>query len=138
MTIEENKAIVRRYLLEFHSQRAWSIVDEIFNPDGRDGPLFAARMMATAFPDFRITIVTQVAEEDRVATVWKLEGTHQGDWPSPVGVIPATGNPVMFTATTTTLLRDGKIIDALGSNWDHLGILQQLGALPSTAPRAGA
>ena len=138
MSIEENTAVVRRYFLEFHGQRAWSIVDEIFNPDWREGVLGAARMMVMAFPDFRITIVAQVAEDDRVATVWKLDGTHQGDWPSPIGVIAATGKPVTFTATTTSLVHSGKIDGVLGSNWDHLGILQQLGALPNSAPRAGA
>jgi hypothetical protein len=33
---------------------------------------------------------------------------------------------------------DGKIADVIGSNHDHLGILQQIGALPAIAPRPGA
>jgi len=33
---------------------------------------------------------------------------------------------------------DDQIAEVIGTNWDHLGILQQLGALPATDPRSGA
>ncbi len=65
-------------------------------------------------------------------------GTHQGKWTSPIGSIPASSRSVSWTATTTLRLRDGRIVEIIGTNWDHLGILQQMGALPATAPRPGA
>ena len=95
-------------------------------------------MLRTAFPDYRITIDDQLAEADIVATVWTATGTHKGEWASPIGPVPATGKAVTWTGTTTLRIADGKIADVIGSNWDHLGILQQLGALPATAPRSGA
>jgi predicted ester cyclase len=36
-------------------------------------------MVLSAFPDYRLTIEEQVAEEDKVATVWSGSGTHQGE-----------------------------------------------------------
>ena len=138
MLIKENKRVVRRYLEEFHSKRALSLADEILVPEFRESTLGLARMMTTAFPDFQITIVDQVAEGDKVATVWTGRGTHQGNWMSPIGAIPPSGKAVTWTATTTLRIRDGQIAEVIGTNWDHLGILQQMGTLPDTAPRAGA
>jgi predicted ester cyclase len=138
MSTEENKRVVRRYFEEFHSKRALSIADEILGPELRESTLGLARMMKTAFPDYRVTVVDQVAEGDKVATVWTAEGTHQGTWMSPIGAVPSSGKPVTWTGTTTLRIRDGQIAEVIGSNWDHLGILQHMGALPDTAPRAGA
>ncbi|HEV2123318.1 MAG TPA: hypothetical protein VGW38_11155 [Chloroflexota bacterium] len=33
---------------------------------------------------------------------------------------------------------DGKIAEVIGTNWDHLGILQQMEALPAFGSRSGA
>ncbi len=136
MSAEENKAVVRRYFEAFHNARQLEIGPEIF-VDPESGPPIA-QVLRTAFPDYRITIKAQLAEGDMVATVWEGRGTHQGTWQSPIGAIPATGKVVTWTGSTTLRLVDGKIADVIGTNWDHLGILQQMGALPATAPRSGA
>ena len=138
MSTAANKQLVRRYFDEFHGQRALALADEILGPDLRAPTLDVARMLITAFPDYTITIVDQVAEGDVVATVWHARGTHQGEWLSPLGAIPTSGKSVTWTGTTTLRISDGKIAAVIGSNWDHLGILQQMDALPATAPRAGA
>jgi predicted ester cyclase len=95
-------------------------------------------MLLTAFPDYQLTIEDQIAEEDKVATVWTGRGTHQGEWESPAGSIAPTGREVRWTGTTTLRLSEGKISDVIASSWDHLGILQQLGAVAVTEPRTGA
>ena len=136
--VEHNKAVVRRYFEEYHSGRRDAVLDEICAEGLR---AFTRRMTAavrTAFPDYRIAITAQVAEGDVVATVWELRGTHEGEWASPIGPIAPTGKPVAFTATTTLRLEDGRLAEVVGTNWDHLGILQQLGALPLSVPRPGA
>ena len=138
MSTEENKRAVRRYFEEFHTGRRLSIANEIMTPESREPTIDLARAMADSFPDYRITIIDQVAEGDKVATVWTAEGTHQGTWDSPIGPIPASGKAVTWTGTTTLRLIDGLIADVIGTNWDHLGILQGMGALPATAPRSGA
>jgi predicted ester cyclase len=95
-------------------------------------------MLLRAFPDYRLTIEDQIAEEDKVATVWTGSGTHQGEWESPAGTIAPTGREVTWLGTTTLRLSGGKISEVIASSWDHLGILQQLGAVTVTQPRTGA
>jgi predicted ester cyclase len=138
MSTVENKRIVRRYFEEVHNQRNLTLIDEIIAPELTEPTRGAVAMVATAFPDYQITITDQIAEEDRVATVWRLNGTHQGEWMSPMGPIAPTGKQVSYTGTTTLRVTDGKIAEVIGSNHDHLGLLQQLGALPAIAPRSGA
>ena len=138
MSAEESKLVFRRYLEEFHRQRQLDLADEILGPELREPTLGVARMLRTAFPDFQIRVLDQVAEGDKVATVWAAEGTHEGRWHSPIGPIAATGKHITWGGTTTVRVADGQIVDVLGSNWDHLGILQQMGVIPNTAPRSGA
>ena len=136
MSTEQNKAVVRRYLEEFLNQRALAIADEIFEDSG--GPLKFVPMLETAFPDFQMKIVEQIAEGDNVVTVWTAKGTHLGEWLSPIGAIAATGKPVTWSGTTTLIVRNGRIAGMIGTNWDHLGILQQMGVIANAAPRPGA
>ncbi len=138
MSPEENKEVVRRYFEEFHTKRTLSLADQILGSQLRDSTLGMARMLTTAFPDYKITIVDQVAEGDAVATIWTGQGTHEGVWMSPIGAIPPSGKSVTWKGTTTLRIVDGKVSEVIGTNWDHLGILQQMGALPATAPRSGA
>ena len=79
MSVEENKAIVRRYFEEFHDGREHSILEEITAPDLLEPTRRATDTLLAAFPDYRITIEEQLAEEDKVATVWTGSGTHQGE-----------------------------------------------------------
>lgn len=138
MSTEENKAIVRRYFEEFHNQRASTILEQIVASSLVEPTRQATDRLRTAFPDYQITINDQVAEGDRVATVWTGQGTHQGEWASPAGLVAPTGKVVTWTATTTLRLEGGLIADVVATHWDHLGILQQLEAIESLAPRTGA
>jgi len=135
---QENKAVVRRYFEEFHDSREHGILKEIMVPDLLEPTRRVTQMLLTAFPDYRLTIEEQVAEEDKIATVWTGSGTHQGEWESPAGTIAPTGRQVRWTGTTTLRLSEGQISDVIASSWDHLGILQQLGAVAVTGPRTGA
>jgi predicted ester cyclase len=135
---EENKAIVRRYFEESHDNREYAILEQIMTPDLLEGIRQVTQMLLTAFPDYHITIEEQISEGDKVATVWIGAGTHQGEWESPAGTIAPTGKEVRWTGTTTLRLSEGKISDVIATSWDHLGILQQLGAVAMTEPRAGA
>ena len=138
MTPEENKAVVSRYFEEFHDGREHTILEEIMIPDLLEGTRQVTHMLLTAFPDYRLTIEEQIAEGDKVATVWTGTGTHQGEWESPAGTIAPTDRQLTWTGTTTLRLSGGQISDVIASSWDHLGILQQLGAVEVTEPRTGA
>jgi predicted ester cyclase len=138
VSAQENKAVVRRYFEEFHNGREHAILEEIMVSNLLEPTRQVTRMVLTAFPDYQLTIEDQIAEEDKVATVWNGSGTHQGEWESPAGSITPTGREVRWTGTTTLRLSGGKISDVIASSWDHLGILQQLGAVAVTEPRTGA
>jgi predicted ester cyclase len=138
MTPEENKAVVSRYFREFHDGREHAILEEIMTPDLLEGTRHVTELLLIAFPDYRITIEEQIAEGDKVATVWTGSGTHEGEWQSPAGTIAPTGNRVRWTGTTTLRLSGERISEVIATSWDHLGILQQLGAVDVTEPRTGA
>jgi predicted ester cyclase len=95
-------------------------------------------LLLGAFPDYRITIEEQIAEGDKVATVWSGSGTHEGEWQSPAGAIAPTGRQVRWRGTTNVRLSEGRISEVIATSWDHLGILQQLDAVDVTEPRTGA
>ena len=49
----------------------------------------------------------------------------------------ATGNQVRFTGTQTDYILGGKIAESW-SNWDTLGMLQQIGAIPAPERQTGS
>lgn len=84
---EENKAIARRAFEDHFNTGNLDIAQEIFAadyinhdpslPDSGSGPEAAnqaVRLYREAFPDARITVEDQVAEEDKVTTRWSARG----------------------------------------------------------------
>jgi steroid delta-isomerase-like uncharacterized protein len=45
---------------------------------GQEGIAKSVAMYRAMFPDLRIDVVDQVADEDRVVSRWVLHGTHRG------------------------------------------------------------
>ena len=76
MRTEENKAVVRRYFEGFHNGQEDAILEEIMGPDLLEPTRQVTRMLLSAFPDYQLTIEEQIAEEEKVATVWTGRGTH--------------------------------------------------------------
>jgi len=90
-------------------------------------------MFRAASPDLTMTIDAQYQDGNVVINRWTSTATQTGDLP----MLPATGR----TATVTGILIDryeGDQIAEVWSNWDTLGMLQQLGALPSSHPAPAA
>ena len=137
MSIEENKAIARREGEEYNKRNV-AIVDELCASNyvkhaaggqeirGPEGAKQFLTMLLTAFPDFHITIEDMVAEGDRVVTRLTFTGTHQGDL---MGIAP-TGKQVMWTAINIHRIVGGKFVETWQEG-DALGLMQQLGAIPS-------
>jgi steroid delta-isomerase-like uncharacterized protein len=67
-----------------------------------------------------------IAEDDRVAVRWTFHATHTGNFRG----IPPTGKSVTMTGITIYRLANEKIKEAR-SNLDMLGLLQQLGIIPT-------
>ncbi len=139
MSAEENKAIARRADEELFDRGNLDVADELFAPNfvyhdpasGEDwrGPESVkqyATMLRAAFPDLRYTVEDQIAEGDKVATRYTASGTHRGEL---MGIAP-TGNRVEITGISITRIEDGKI-EEIWENYDTLGMMQQLGIIPS-------
>jgi steroid delta-isomerase-like uncharacterized protein len=82
--------------------------------------------MRTAFPDMKVSLETAVQEGDTIAFAYTLTGTHTG----PLMGIPATGKKVEIRGLQISKFRDGKMTERWGSS-DELGLLKQIGAIPS-------
>lgn len=83
-------------------------------------------MFRTAFPDLYGTIEDLIAEGDKVVTRITYRGTHQGEFMG----IPPTGRPVTMTFTGINRIAGGKIAEGW-VNFDALGMMQQLGVIPT-------
>jgi len=98
---------------------------------GPAGLIEAARGYRDAFPDLRMTAAQTIAEGDYVATRWTAVGTHKGDL---FGIAP-TGKEATVTGISIDRWADGKIVESW-TNWDSMGLLQQLGAMPAALQTA--
>lgn len=92
---------------------------------GPDGLRATFQGYIDGFSDARITIDQQIAEGDLVASRWTGRGTHNGEI---MGVAP-TGKEVTVSGITLSKLQGGQVIEEW-VNWDTLGMLAQLGAIP--------
>ena len=70
----------------------------------------------------------EIVAGETFVTRWTATGTHKGDLQG----FRATGKTFTVTGITVARLRDGKFVESW-NNWDTLGMLQQLGAVPSMA-----
>lgn len=135
---EENKAIARKFLRMLELGDA-SVADAIiatdyYNHDAPDPRIGIAGIKAfvnsfkSGMADAQANIEFQVAEGDKVISRYTWSGTHEGEFQG----VPATGKRVSWTATATFRIANGKIREAW-LNWDQLGLMQQLGAVPLPA-----
>jgi hypothetical protein len=84
-----------------------------------------AGLFTHAFPDLRVEIKDQIAENDQVVTCLQMRGTQKG----PLLGIGVSGKTVDSTGVRVDRLTGDKIAESW-FHWDGLGMLQQIGALP--------
>ena len=96
--------------------------------NGRAGFLAFMQNFKQAFPDLKIEVVNQVADDDQVVCEITAIGLHLGKLVTPAGPIPPTGLKVHFTACEVWKFRDGKFY-SLHNYQDAAGILRQLGQM---------
>ena len=109
------------------------VMHQHHDPDGSgdlglDALLAFVTAFRTTFPDLEDRIDLQLAEGDLVCTRFTSTGTQRG----PLQGIPATGRRASWTGTVIDRVQDGRIVESWG-NWDMMGMLQQLGVLPTPA-----
>lgn len=151
MSTEANKAIAYRYYDEIMNAAKLEVIDELMAPDflftiptqpepyhGTEGFKELVTMLHGAFPDVQIAVEDMLAEGDTVVAHWTGSGTHTGSpLHSILGDIPKTGKHFTIDGMTWLRIVDGKILESL-ANEDTLGILQQLGVIPTENQSAPA
>jgi steroid delta-isomerase-like uncharacterized protein len=138
-SVEENKAVIRRYVEEVLDKGNVDVLDELMAENAvnrtshrlsqstaREGVRRSAGLLRTAFPDLHIVVEDLFGEADRVAARLTLNGTHQGTFQ---GAAP-TGKHVVWTANRIDRLVDGKIVE-YWEETDRLRLFQQLGGIPA-------
>jgi steroid delta-isomerase-like uncharacterized protein len=136
---QDNASIVRRFAdevitqgkIESAAEYVWEdVVEQVPLPGqgpGLDGLKDVLRSMRTGFPDIIFSIKEQITEGDKVASRFEWTGTHKGEF---LGV-PATGRHVRVWGIVIDRLEDARIRDTR-IIMDTLGLMAQLGALPSS------
>jgi steroid delta-isomerase-like uncharacterized protein len=114
------------------------LVDELLAPDyinhtpatpdqptGPEGVKAVVAMFRSGMPDLRVVIEDMIAEGDKVAVRYTLEGIHEGD----LFGVPPTGQRLSIKSISVERVSDGKIRE----HWrvtDSLDMMQQLGVIP--------
>ena len=143
MQPQENKAIIQRFVEEAFNKGNLNIADEVYAPrflshgapEEESGPEYVKQfvnMYRVAFPNGRVVIEDMISEGDEVVYRWTYRGTHQGEL---MGIAP-TGKEVTITGITIDRISGGKIEEEW-SNFDQLGMLQQLGVVPAPEGHPG-
>jgi steroid delta-isomerase-like uncharacterized protein len=147
MSTEQNKANYVRFIEEAWNKGNIDVLDELAaprfvlhfmppgTPPGGESMKRFITSIRTSFPDLWITIEDQFAEGDKTVTRYTMTGTHRGPFLNHLKTLmPPTGK--RFSVEGIDIFRydgDGKCLDCW-STFDRLGMLQQLGAIPTAGP----
>lgn len=118
MSADGNKAILRDAYEVIYNQHEVHRADEFYaatylDPGvlpptgGLEGTKQSWSPSIAGVPDLRATILEMIAEADKVAVAWSLEGTHQEEL---LGV-PATGQPIRLRGLALYRLSAGRITE---------------------------
>jgi len=133
MSLEKNKATVRRFIEEWN-RRNFAALDELiaadyFDPSLQVRSLESYKKLLTmhlkGFPDWHETIEDIIAEGDKVWVRYTATGTHTGEFR---GLAP-TGKKFTETGVLIWRIVDGKIVEKESAVYDELDFLKQLGVI---------
>jgi steroid delta-isomerase-like uncharacterized protein len=106
---------------------------DIFGPSAARGTELVreyVELFRFAFPDLRVKVIDQISNGDRVVTRWQMEGTQD----KRLMGIEASHRHVSVEGIRIDRIADGRIAETW-SQWDAIGMLRQLGALPTIERR---
>jgi predicted ester cyclase len=130
---EENKNVVVLFNKEFLEKGNTHILKEIVAdnftnhtisgnfPSDVAGLIQFAEILRKGFPDLKVVIHEQIAENDLVSSLKTVEGTHLGEI---MGHKP-TGKKVKMTVIDMVRVKDGKYVDHWAKN-DIMQVVSQL------------
>ena len=132
-----NVALGRRVLAEIYGAGKVNLVDQLYTGDfvddspgggkGRELIKEAVTDFHKACPDLHIEIEDVFATEDKVVIRFTAYGTQTGAF----GEIPPTGRAIRVRGIMVLLIENGKI-KTEWTEYDRLGMLRQLGVIPSS------
>jgi predicted ester cyclase len=127
MSVEENKAVIRRYFDEVRNGKNLDVLDDILDVNYTSGGRnreewkeFVA-WLHSAFPDERLTVDELIAEGDKVVARWTSHATDNGG----MG-LPGTGKQFEWRGVNIYRVVDGRIVEQQGIT-DWLSVARQLG-----------
>jgi predicted ester cyclase len=139
MSIEANKAIVRRHLEDAWNEDRIDELEEYVDTlhvhfSGKKREILGPNQIRTlikiwrdAAPDFRWHIQDMIGEDDKIVALVSFTGTHTGMHHVAGRTIPPTGRTFSEAEIIITRIANGKIVETW-STWDRLSLLEQLGA----------
>ena len=136
MTLEGNKALVRRFVDEIFVQGRPEAVEELVaddfvshtwrsTGDGKGDLKRAIERLSTALADSRFAVEDMIAEGDRVAVRLTAGATQVGELMG----LPPSGKSYSIGEIHIFRIRDGKVVEHW-HHYDQLGMMRQLGAMP--------
>jgi len=133
---EKPEAMLRRWFDELWNQGREDTIDRLLAPDakvyglpvpitgpGEFKPFF--RQFRQAFPDIQITVVSTVAEGDRVAAHCHVVATHLGEFLK----VPPTKRRVEFSGMCIVRAAGAQFVEGWNC-FDFLTCYQQIGVMP--------
>ena len=139
MSVEQNKALFRRFVEEVFNKGNVNTIDELLASDfaereelppgmprDREGVKQLTRMFRTAFPDFNVSIDDMIAEGDKIVARTTWNGTQKGEFMG----IPPSGKRVSFDVIDIIRISEGKGVEHWGV-MDSSAMMQQLGVIPA-------
>ncbi|MBZ0298302.1 MAG: ester cyclase [Anaerolineae bacterium] len=115
MSTDQNKAVVRRFMMEVLTGRSLDHADEMLAPNyknhmtGADLAAFKGMLtgMSTALSGMKFEIEELVAEGDSVVARWTMEATHTGSLMEE----PPSGKKISSRGLTYYRLVNGQIVE---------------------------
>ncbi|HEY6638381.1 MAG TPA: ester cyclase [Solirubrobacterales bacterium] len=121
--VDAHKELVRRLVDEVVNDRNPDALEEITEGEITEAAKAWIGPFREAFPDFRMEIVTLIADDERVAVHFKCSGTHRGEWR---GHEPTGRRFEDIDEIYIFRVRDGKLAEAIAVE-DTLNRMRQLG-----------
>jgi predicted ester cyclase len=140
MSLKKNKALMRRWV-EADNKRDLTVLDELLAEDyldpslqvrGRESYKQRLTMIFKGFPNYHETIKDIIAEGDKVWVLWKVTGTHTGEFEWLGSTFSPTGKKIAMTAAAIWRIVDGKFTEKKSGVVDFLDFYEKLSVIKYT------
>jgi ketosteroid isomerase-like protein len=139
MSVEDNKAVVRRFFNDALDRGDTGFLDELFNDNcefyrgdfdepvrGLAGIKAVVEKRAGLYRDFKTEFHSVIGEDDYVASRQTHTGVHRGDFPTPIGTFDVKDRPIEWSSQVLFRFEGDKISEVRVSR-DELALFHYLG-----------